>query len=412
VAQTIGTEVFLDSFFLNINLAVFISLHKQRVIKKTSTLLSKIFNKIFMWLYGYHESRPKPIEPATPQLVAKRFRQLFTDHGIEVTRIPRVFPEITLDDLKSNNSLLKKLSTECIDKAAEFFKVRVEWLEGLDDVIYDHRSCYKRPELFFEFINSIKYDEWDFPFRVITPEKDFDRHNDDRQPFTLLYVEKIGEIGDEDICRYYLDEGWSWSHHPCRIQLKAMALLYWENARHPITLHTVPHDVYFQIEDSRKIPHQHLGALLSNPSVEDYIMSASDSVVSKESDELPAVLEYIQEHNLSELKISRSTINPNKTPENESSKQTRANKGGNAKNQSLTMIKDLFISQYGDQILKDDISARQAAFDFYDSLNEDQEMMLSRSPKDYVKASPDERRMNAMRILTAHFSKNKKQDQV
>lgn len=374
-------------------------------------LLDKITSKVLTLFFNLIEPKSKPSELATPQLVAKRFRQLFVDHGIEVTQIPRVFPEITLDDLKSNNSLLKKLSTECIDKAAEFFKVRAKWLEGIDDAIYDHSSCYKRPELFFEFINTIKYDEWDFPFRVITPEKSFDRHHDGRQPFTLLFVEKIGEIGGEDICRYYLDEGWSWSHYPCRIQLKAMALLYWQKVGHPITLHKVPSDVYFKIEDSRQIPHQYLGALLSNPSIEDYIMSVSESVVSKESDELPVVLEYIQANNLAELKISRSTINPSKMPEKEPSKQARANKGGNAKNESLTMIKDLFISQYGERILKDEISARQAAFDFYDSLNQDQEMMLSRSPKDYEKSSPDERRMKAMRILTAHFSKNKKQNE-
>lgn len=373
-------------------------------------LLDRLTNKALNLFFNLIEPKPKPSEPATPQLVAKRLRQMFVDHGIEVTQIPRVFPEITLDDLKSNNSLLKKLTTEFIDKAAEFFKVRVEWLEGIDDVIYYHQSCYKRPELFFEFINSLKYDKWDFPFRVITPEKSFDRHNDSRQPFTLLFVEKIGEIGEEDIFRYYLDEGWSWSHYPCRIQLKAIALLYWQKVGHPITLHTVPHDIYFKIEDSRQIPHQYLGALLSNPSVEDYIMPADNKFVSKESEELPAVLEYIQEHNLAELKIFRSTISPSNTPEKEPSKQARANKGGYAKNQSLATIKELFVQQYGDRILNDEISSRQAAFEFYDSLDEDQEIMLSRSPKDYEKASPDERRMNAMRTLTAHFSKNKKQN--
>ena len=373
-------------------------------------LLDGIINKALIQFYNLFEPKREPIEPATPQLVAKRFRQLFVDHGIDVTRIPRVFSEITLDDLKSDHSLLKKLSTDFIDRVADFFKVRVEWLEGIDDVIYNHSSCYKRPELFFEFINSIKYDEWDFPFRVITPEKSFDRHNDGRQPFTLLFVEKIGEIGEEDICRYYLDEGWSWSHYPCRIQLKAMALLYWKKVGHPITLHTVPHEMYFKIEDSRQIPHQYLGALLSNPSVEDYIMPADNKFVSKESDELPAVLEYIQEHNLAELKIFKSTISPSNTPEKEPSKQARANKGGYIKNQSLATIKELFVQQYGDRILNDEISSRQAAFEFYDSLDEDQEIMLSRSPKDYEKASPDERRMNAMRTLTAHFSKNKKKN--
>ena len=371
-------------------------------------LLDRVTNKIFSLFYDLFQPKPKPIVPATPQLVLKRFRQLFKDHGVEETQIPRVFQEITLDDLKSDDSLLKKLTTDFIDEVAQYFNVRVEWLEGIDNVIYRHRSCYKRPQLFFKFLNEIKYDEWDFPFRVITPEKSFDRHDDHYQPFTLLFVEKIGEIGEENIYRYFLDTGWAWDHYTCRIQLKAMAMLYWQKARHPITLHTVPRDVYFQIEDAEQIPHHYLGALLSDPSIEDYIITEDESRVSKEADELPVVIDYIKENNLADLEILKSTINPTCDLNDESPKQAKASKGGSAKHQALSQIKSQFLQQYADPISKNKISARQAAFDFYDSLNEEQEKMLSRSEKDYEKASPDERRMNAERTLTKYYSSNKK----
>lgn len=82
-------------------------------------LLDRIINKIFFLLYDLLQPKSKPIEPATPQLVSKRFRQLFKDHGVEETQIPRVFQEITLDDLKSDDSLLKKLTTDFIDEVTK-----------------------------------------------------------------------------------------------------------------------------------------------------------------------------------------------------------------------------------------------------------------------------------------------------
>lgn len=78
-------------------------------------LLDKIINKILLLFFNLFEPKPKPVEPATPNLVAKRLRQLFVDHGIEETQIPRIFSKITLDDLKSDESLLKKLTSDTIN---------------------------------------------------------------------------------------------------------------------------------------------------------------------------------------------------------------------------------------------------------------------------------------------------------
>ena len=263
-----------------------------------------LINKVFTFIYSIKELKQSPVEPPTPQLVAKRLRQLFIDHGVEETRIPRVFPKITLDDLSSDHLLIKKLTPELINEVAELFKVRSEWLEGVDDTIYYHPSCYKRPDKFFKFLKTIKFDEMGFPFRVITPVEKFDFKDNTHQPFSILFVEKIAELGDEDIYRYYLDAGWAWDHWTCRIQLKAMALLYWKHIKHPITLYTVPRDIYFEIESRQKIPYQYLtGVLISNPSIEDYISTPESSVVAKEFEELPDVYKYIEEYKLNELTI-------------------------------------------------------------------------------------------------------------
>lgn len=111
-------------------------------------LITWLVNQYYFIRNKYYFYYPKSWaqEDITPQVVSTRFRKLFVDHGVEVTQIPRLFDEITLDDLKTDNSLLKKLTPELIDKAAKFFNVQSDWLEGLTDVIYEHRSFYKRSE--------------------------------------------------------------------------------------------------------------------------------------------------------------------------------------------------------------------------------------------------------------------------
>lgn len=373
--------------------------------------------KLFNWLtnqfyYLIHrlsdnEPKPKPLEPITPQLVSKRFKQVCDDHGIEVTQIPRVFENITLHDLQSDDSLLIKLTPKFIEEVAKFFNVRRNWLEGIGNEIYEYRTFYKRPELFFEYLNQVKYDEWCFPFRIITPEDKFDLNNDNRQPFTIIFVEKVAELDDEDIFRFHLDSGWSWSHSPCRIEIKALAKLYWQQAHHPISIHQVPNDIYYQIENLEMIPHRYLGALITNPSLEDYVITRQESGVAKETQELPYVDQYIQDHKLTDFKIYKSTLDLRKSSTKDQKAIDRASKGGNIKNASLAKIKTRFMDEYKNKIFNQEISARQAAFDFYDKLGEDEERALSRSPKDYEKSSPDERRIKAVRVLTKYHTEQK-----
>lgn len=65
-------------------------------------------------------------KPISVQIVSQRFKQLFTDHGVELSQIPRISPKVSLDDLKSDDALLKRLNPELLDEAATLFKIRVE----------------------------------------------------------------------------------------------------------------------------------------------------------------------------------------------------------------------------------------------------------------------------------------------
>ena len=67
-----------------------------------------------------------------------------------------------MDDLKSDEALLRRLNPELLDEAASLFGVRVEWLEGEDNRIYACFSNYKDPQKFFELFNSIKYEKFKY----------------------------------------------------------------------------------------------------------------------------------------------------------------------------------------------------------------------------------------------------------
>jgi hypothetical protein len=345
-------------------------------------LLNRITNKALTLYFKLFESKPKPTEPTAPNLVAKRFQQLFVDHGIEETQIPRVFSKITLDDLKSDESLLKKLTPDLINEVAELFKVRVEWIEGVDETIYSYWSCYKEPESFFKYLKTIKYEEYSFPFRLITTVQKFDYKDESYQPFCILFVEKIAKLGDERIYRYQLDTGWKWEHAPCREQIKAMAMLYWKQARHPITIHKVSKETYQQIEDLSLIPYHYLrGSLVSEPSLEDYVIEPSESMVSKEAEELPVVLKYIADNNLSEMKVFRSTVgndNLNSLAEENQSDVNKVISEMNRKNaksryESLDKHKELFKDFFTANNYK---NKSKAARDYFSSLSLDDKKIV------------------------------------
>lgn len=340
-------------------------------------LLDRITNKALTLFFNFFEPKPKPIEPPTPQLVAKRFRQLFTDHGVEETRIPRIFPKISLDDLQSDNLLIKKLTPELINEVAALFKVRSEWLEGVDNTIYYHQSCYKRPDKFFSFFKTIKYDAIGVPFRVITTVDKFDYKDDRHQPFSILFVEKIAELGDENIHRYYLDTGWSWDYWTCRIQLKAMALLYWKHIRHPITLYTVSRDIYFEIENRQKIPYPYLiGALISNPSIEDYISDPEFSSVAKEFKELPEVYKYIEEYKLSDLFINELDAEAAENESHLDNDLSLQQKASRARHEPISQLKRECVHFW---LANQKFSNNEAARRFYQSLIAERKRLLSES---------------------------------
>ena len=163
-------------------------------------------------------------------IVCRRFLEVFRLHGVETAQIPRLLPQVKLADLQSSERLLVVLTPELLDQVAALFCVRLSWLEGVDDRVYDYLASCKEPKLILEHINAVLTDErsrWDQPIRVLCTKKKLDRHSKDVQDLAPVIVEKIAELGEESIFRYHVyRDGFPWDHPPARIELKALACVF------------------------------------------------------------------------------------------------------------------------------------------------------------------------------------------
>lgn len=246
-------------------------------------------------------------------IAAQRFIQVFLDHGVEVTQIPRLLTAIKLDNLKSEEALLAVLTPEILAQTAQLFGVRLEWLEGVDGTIYEYLACYKRPTQLLDNLVTV-VDGSDvglsFPLRILATTKKLNCNVENDQLLAPIIVDKIASLGEEEIYRYhiYRDE-LNWSYFPCRIELKALARIVYKNLHAPVPLFEISDKEMRSLLDGELIPTKLFrGALLTNPSLEDFALTYEESVVAKEVDEMPAVLKYIEENHLQDFTFDKPEV--------------------------------------------------------------------------------------------------------
>ncbi|WP_350116072.1 hypothetical protein [Nitrosomonas sp.] len=259
--------------------------------------VSSIVDKLIRGLIGKNKANPVSTIPL-------RFFQVFEDHGIAISQIPRLLPEIQFNDLKSEDSLLQVLNYEILEQTAKLFGIRRLWLEGVDDQIYELHSCYKHPAIFFTEFDDFchrKDNDLYLPVRAFTTCKSLDYTDSVYQPIALVLVDQIAVLDDKEIFRYcVLNDAWDWGYAPTRIQVKAMIHLISIAVDESIPLHVIAPD---QIEDlyaSTVFPGSLIkGCYMTDPALDDYTTTGYYN--SKETDEFPEVLKYIEEHGLRDL---------------------------------------------------------------------------------------------------------------
>lgn len=331
-------------------------------------------------------------------VVAERFIQLFRDHGIEKSQIPRVFSKVSLQDLSSTSALIEKLSPTLIDEVAKLFNVRSEWLEGVDEVIYPYFSCCKQSHKLFKLMDDIEVLADDSPFRVLTTVKNLDYLSSHNQPILLVVLKKIAELNDEDIYRYHLATEWDWSHESSRIQIKAIATVFYQKYHVPIPIFQVEQKAFNKIATRLVVPTQALDQCLStDPSLEDYILDKNQNGKAKETNELPMVKAYIEQNKLDEFAIidNRELHQVDPCQESSHDSQSFQTKGAFAKHMPITLLKRECI----EYALKHSFPSNdEAARKFYSNLPQERQKNLAPT--------------NAVRTLSKALSEYKRRDQL
>lgn len=237
-------------------------------------------------------------------LIPQRFIQVFENHGVAASQISRLLPQIQFSDLKSEDALLQILNYEVLEQAAQLFGVRRQWLEGVDDQIYEFHNCYKHPEIFFDDLISFCHrDDGSFflPILAFSTRKNLDYVDPETQPLALVLAKRIAMLDDKEIFRYHIfNDQWNWSYAPTRIQVKAMIRLVSIAIDEPIPLHVIEPDQIKALYGSTVFPGRLInGRYMTDPTLDDYTTLGYFN--SKETDEFPEVLKYIEEHGLRDL---------------------------------------------------------------------------------------------------------------
>lgn len=231
--------------------------------------------------------------------VAERFLRIFQDHDVAITQIPRLIPELSLDQLNNAESLRPALTPKILQRTAELFGIKLEWLEGITNQIYDYDYCYKDPWRLLEHIKSLDVDGLDYPVAVFCRTKKLNYAKGQGQSIVLVLRKKIAQFDEKTIYRYHIYDEFDWGYWKSRIQLKAMVRILVTKFQIPvIPMYQVDKKILREIESGRAVPLQYYGRVKTDPSLEDYSYSTEESAVSKESDELPVVFRYIKAYGL------------------------------------------------------------------------------------------------------------------
>ena len=247
-------------------------------------------------------------------LIVKRFLQAFQDHGVEASQIPRLLPQLKLDDLQSPERLLAALTPEILDQTAKLFSINTQWLEGVNDQIYENfHTCYKCPNFLLDHLAEI-FDRdaqyLNFPLRILATTKKLDRNADTEQLLFPVLIEKIALVGDEFIFRYHLyRDHFDWRYPPARIELKALARIVSQRLHKTVPIYVVSRGDMKELLDGKLIPKNFFtGSPLTEPSLEDFTQPEDRTRPPREPEEIPDVERYIEDYNLQDYSFYKPNV--------------------------------------------------------------------------------------------------------
>lgn len=172
---------------------------------------------------------------------AIRVMRIFDAHQIPVTRIPQIFPEFNFkfSDFDRLDSLINVLTPELLDKLAEHFFIRREWLDSGQGYIqeryeygYNFRSLYdliaSNQDHVDEMTTLIAYFVVEDGVKFV-PVADHD--TDGSLMIILQYMTTLRDGDEFTYSRYQPLYFGYWHYYKTRMMIKSISLLFAQSSR-------------------------------------------------------------------------------------------------------------------------------------------------------------------------------------
>ncbi len=141
------------------------------------------------------------------------------------------------------------------------------------------------------------------PVVAFCSHKKLDYKNKEEQLIVLVMIEKCADLGWKKVERYrIMGDDWGWEYWKSRFELKGLMRLLSNWHDETVQMYKVDKETLYKIASGYVVPRIYMkgGSRLHDVCLEDYALSPEESRVSKESEELPQVLEYMENRKFEE----------------------------------------------------------------------------------------------------------------
>lgn len=263
---------------------------------------------------------PLAAATGTPSLeigaLVSRVRRVLSAHGLETAHLGRFFAamgasfEFRLKDAQSDDAFVEWLDDVKLDWIAKILGVRREWIDGEDSQIYQRWWFDKNPREFWNSLGApIEIDagrRWPGAAQAFFIRwgrgKDWSKRARS-SVFVVVAVPLVQLNTERVIYRYVTDfTPHPWTGRRTNIQLRAWTRLLYCQGGFFVSGREMSYEMGEQFGNNSRFLREFLEDQKAVSPIEwhpdDYALSAAESVVAKQTETFPEVLDFLQKHGL------------------------------------------------------------------------------------------------------------------
>ncbi len=231
--------------------------------------------------------------------IVGRFDRILESQDLKRLQCIRVVPamkHLTTADVLDDERLLQHFNNETLDSLAATFGVQRAWLDLADNSVYAPFSVYKNLLKFLDLLIELKSKDARAELHAVKGVDNRLEVGGRSEPIAVFLREEIDRPDEaEPVWRDLpINDTWIWTHRPCRIELKALALMAWQ-FRISIDSHVTNQACIDDFLAGKLL----CGELIKDTNIfawhlDDYIFTSTESKCSLDEREVPDLRQYLE----------------------------------------------------------------------------------------------------------------------